>query len=388
MILVTGSNGLIGRALLRVLKGNRYAVRAHTRVANEAAIYPAELSSLDQNLREKQGALSLRPSQHSAATNYALQHQSSSADSLSLVNYSSKNSSLRSSAVIETHADALPIVQHRQLDFLTATLEDFVELVDGCDTIIHTAALVHAEHRSAVEFDQLNVEATRKLIRAANIVGIDSFVLFSTSAVYGSCFENVCEQSDSLNAQTVYAQSKLAAETVLQTESKATRNIVLRPSLVFGEGDRGNMFALIRQINRGRYANISGNLARKSVIYSLDAAQAVHLCLEKLPAGNHLFNLSNPQSVGVNELAVLIAQCLERKAPLTVPPGIINTAAYMAELALGSRSPVTRARLNKLLSSTTLNVDSLVRNTGFAPCFSLAEALGAEIEWAKDSALV
>lgn len=342
MILVTGSNGLIGRALLQVLLSNDEKIRAHTRTK-----------------------LPTVPS------------------SQTLVSVGTTTSTATAAASVASSAGSRSELTNAVLDFASAGSEDYNQLLSGCDTVIHTAGLVHAPKASAEEFDKLNTEATEKLVLAANQNGIKNFVFLSTSAVYGSAFENIKEDAP-LKPDTPYASSKIACEELIAQRSQAERVITLRPSLVFGEGDRGNMLSLIKQIQKGRYVNIKGNEACKSIIYSMDAAYAIALCLKTLSPGHYTFNLANPNPVGVNELADFIARGLGKSAPRAVSPGILNTGAIIAETLLGVRSPLTKDRLRKLTTSTTLDISALQQSTGFSPSLTVEESLAAEIGWLRE----
>jgi nucleoside-diphosphate-sugar epimerase len=62
--------------------------------------------------------------------------------------------------------------------------------------------------------------------------------------------------------------------------------------------------------------------------------------------------------------------------------------ARAAERLLGDRSPITVSKLDRLTSTTTCSIASLVKATGFKPIYSLAESLAAEIKWASAQGLL
>jgi nucleoside-diphosphate-sugar epimerase len=345
MILITGASGLIGRAVCRQLLESGERIRSHVRSAGRASnVFPVGFDNL-------RAAAQLRAREHGQATQ------------------------------TETRMETV------SLEFRTATQSEFDQLVDGCHTIIHTAGLVHAPKAGRDLFERLNSDATSKLVTAANRAGVKAFVLFSTSAVYGGAFENITE-SAALEPLTPYAASKIASENSVRHLCSAGTRIILRPSIVFGEGDRGNMLALIRQIKKGRYVNIAGNSASKSVISAADAAYAVRLCLKNLTTGLHVLNLANEMPVDVNELSALIAAVLGQRAPLAVPMPLLLAAATVAESILRNKSPLTKERLSKLSTSTTLDVSALVQQTGFAAQCTLKQSLVQEVMWARGYGLL
>ena len=275
-----------------------------------------------------------------------------------------------------------------QLDFETAEVPQWEQAVQGCTEVIHCAGLVHKPLADRHAYDVLNVKATDHLQTASKAANVGSFIFLSSSAVYGGgTFDEVREDAK-LNPETDYARSKLHSEQRLHADPPAPLTVVLRPSLVFGEGDRGNMIALIRQINKGLYFHVAGNNARKSIIYSADLAKVIALCCAVVQPGFHVFNASNDRPVGVVELADNIAQTLGRWALPTVPGNLVRAGATVSQTLLGDRSPLTMAKLQKLEATTTLSVNRLVEATGFKPTYSLATALANEVTWARAAGIL
>jgi UDP-glucose 4-epimerase len=267
------------------------------------------------------------------------------------------------------------------LDFETATPAAYDALVSGCDAIVHCAALVHDRRAPAERYHALNVKPTATLLDAAAREGVHTFVLLSTSAVYGpGPFENAAEDREPCPA-TPYAESKLRCEQALAA-SPIARKVALRPALVFGEGDRGNMLSLISAIERGRYVDIRGNRAKKSLVCADDVAQACLRCLS-LAEGSHVLNVANREPVGVLELSDAIAEMLGRHRPPALPHALLGAGARVMEVLLRDRSPLTGEKLRTLSTTTTCSIDRLAATTGFVPGVPLRTALAAEVRWAR-----
>lgn len=279
-------------------------------------------------------------------------------------------------------------VDVQALDLQTAQLSDYERAVEDCSAIVHCAGLVHNPTAEKQAYELINVQSTNNLHKAAKVAGVQSFVFLSSSAVYGSGTFADLREDAKLNPENDYARSKLQSEQQLHADPPAPLTVVLRPSLVFGEGDRGNMISLIRQINKGLYFHLCGNAARKSVIYSADLARAVALCTQALSPGFHVFNVCNERSVGVVELADSIAETLGRCAPPTVPANLMRMGATVAQSLLGDRSPLTVSRLQKLEATTTLSVQRLVQATGFKDTVSLSTAIDNEVKWARAAGIL
>lgn len=280
-------------------------------------------------------------------------------------------------------------VEIQELDFSNASAQDFARLVNGCKTVIHTAGLVHKPEAGYNEYELLNVRSTQQLAEAALAAGVETFVFLSTIAVYGSgTLDNVDETSPA-RPDTPYAVSKHKSELWLNSFKGFKKTIVIRPALVFGEGDRGNMIKLIKQIKSGRYFHISPNTACKSLIYAKDLARAIEMSISKTPNGFHIYNAANPQPVSVKHLGDNISLCLKRKSKIpTLPSSLVRMGAKLSEKMLKHKSPIRLEQVDKLSCTTSCSTAKLAAQTSFTPQHSLEQALRAEIAWAKSASLL
>jgi nucleoside-diphosphate-sugar epimerase len=284
----------------------------------------------------------------------------------------------------------LTLVEMQSADFTRIGDQEMRALTKGCDFVIHAAGLVHQEAANYQEYEVVNVRATQQLAEACVANGVHTLLFFSTSAIYGKGpFKNIPE-SGPFAAKTPYAVSKMTSENYLQAlATKIPRIIILRPSLVFGEGDRGNMLSLMRQIKEEKYIHIGGGTTPKSMIYSKDLANVVNLCLQKLPNGVHIFNVANPVPVPMKDLAENIAATLNvTKKFNSMPEGLLKMGLKAAQAFMPGKIQVTPEQIEKLATETTLSTDSLVASTGFAPNTDLKSALQAEVEWATANKLL
>lgn len=328
-ILITGAAGLVGRAVIEHFVGkNGYTVRAHVR------------------------------------------------------------NSVHARALVGQAID-LTKIELIEADFARVGDSTLLNLTKDCDVIIHAAGVAHRPEASYEEYELVNVRATQHLAEAAAINNVRAFVFLSTSAVYGpGPFDHISE-SGPLKANTPYAVSKLKAETWLESFQGIPKIIVLRPSLVFGEGDRGNLLNLIKQIKANRYVHIGASPARKSLIYAKDLAKAISSCMDKLPEGYEVFNVANSDPVSIRTLAEEIARCLDPNSKIaSVPEPMIRVAVRVAQMLLQEKSPVTIEQIDKLTTTTTCSTAKLVSQTGFRPSSLLSESLQAEISWAQSNDLI
>src|SRR5687768_189525 len=173
--------------------------------------------------------------------------------------------------------------------------------VQNADAVFHAAARVHSVPRSPEEeqaFWRVNVAGTEALLAACGQVpALRAFVFFSTVGVYGRS-EQVLTELSPCRPEAVYAETKLRAESrVLDFQSAAGgRGVVLRVSMVYGEGDRGNLQRMLRSIERGRFLHIGGGDTQKSATYVENVVDAALLAAATPAAQGEVFLVSDPEA--------------------------------------------------------------------------------------------
>ncbi len=130
--------------------------------------------------------------------------------------------------------------------------------VKDVDLVYHLAA----EHRDDVRpislYYEVNVEGTKILTDACIVSGVKHIIFTSSVAIYG-LNAGIPSETTPPDPFNDYGRSKLQAEEILRqwrTEDLSRCLTIIRPSVVFGEGNRGNVFNLVRQINSGRFVMV------------------------------------------------------------------------------------------------------------------------------------
>lgn len=200
--------------------------------------------------------------------------------------------------------------------------------LDGVRDVVHLAAHVHVAPERALRerdlFDRVNRAASLALFDAAARHGVRRFAHLSSVTVLGAANEGGRPFDDASPArpETPYAVSKLRAEEELAARAAglATRLVVLRPPLVCGPGQRGNLASLTR-IARWPIPLPLGAIHNRRTLLSLDnLVDAIRAVLDRdagdLPAGTYLLGDAEPLST--SDIVRHLAAGLGR-APWLVP---------------------------------------------------------------------
>jgi nucleoside-diphosphate-sugar epimerase len=273
--------------------------------------------------------------------------------------------------------DIVSLGDVRDLDFLKKNLKD--------NDVVYNLA---AEHRDDVTptslYYDVNVTGAKNIIAASEFNNINKIVFTSSVAVYGLNNLNPSE-SCSVDPFNHYGISKLKAEKVLEAwaDAKEDRTLVkVRPVVVFGEGNRGNVYNLIKQVQDNKFMMVGPGNNRKSMAYVGNLAKFLASAGNFGP-GQHLFNFANKPDMTVDELVKVICCCLHVNHKVPRIPFLLGLAGGYTLDLIGKltrkKYPISSIRIRKFCANTTVATDAL-DSTGFVSPFTLHEGLNRMIE--------
>ena len=239
------------------------------------------------------------------------------------------------------------------------------KLPQSYDYVVHIAGLAHDKNASEEAYMGVNYEGTKRLTQALDKVGVPkSLVFISSVAVYGLDRGENIEESHSLNGKTPYARSKVLSEHYLKEWAKRNNVVltILRPSLIAGKNPKGNLGAMVRGIENGRYLSIGKADARKSVLMVEDIANVIFLSLEK----GGVYNICDDYHPTFRELENLISQQLGNKFVIKAPLFIVKGLALLGDVLKG-KLPIDSNRLDKITNTLTFSNAKAKRELGWTP---------------------
>ena len=255
------------------------------------------------------------------------------------------------------------------------------QAMQGVDAVVHLAALLHIVNPPQTlrgEYERINVGGTAVVVDAALQADVRRVVLFSTIAVYGPAGGQVLTEATLPQPDTLYAQSKLAAEQlVLQARRRDGQPLgtVLRPGAVYGARVKGNYQRLVQAVRRGRFIPIGDGRNRRTLIHDRDLAQAVVLAAQRPTAAGQLYNVSDGHFHTLNQIINAICGALGRRPPrFSVPLGPARMAAGLLENGLrllGQTSPIGSAVIDKYTEDVAVDSRRIQTELGFVPRFDL-----------------
>jgi nucleoside-diphosphate-sugar epimerase len=237
------------------------------------------------------------------------------------------------------HRNALQFAHldgHKHLRFIKGDVLDYAAVrkaIEGCHIVIHCAAIagVYTVDRSAIRTMEVNLLGTNQVVKAALDAGVERFVEFSTSEVYGPFIHKGKEDDLSTigpvgENRWVYAASKLASEHLSYAHYKEDRLplVIVRPFNVYGPrqvGDGAIRGMAVQALQHLPITIYNDGTQIRSWCFIDDFADGVLRCTERPEAIGHAFNLGNPQCTITNfELANMIIRLADSRSEIVFRP--------------------------------------------------------------------
>jgi UDP-glucose 4-epimerase len=265
------------------------------------------------------------------------------------------------------------------------------EALEGVDTVVHSAALVHQPGAPREAYARFNVDGMRALIAACRARGVRRVVNLSTIKVYGEAPAGPIDEDTPLAPESPYAATKLEAERLLARAAAdgGPEQLSLRLCPVFGVGDKGHVRTMIVAIARRRFAVPGAGDNRKSLVHVNTVAELALAACRSHSQG--VFVVADHDVPSIGHLSDLIARAVGRRRPLRIPSPLLFGAAYGCELgfrALRREAKVSRALIAKSLAPTVCNPVRAERELGVSCHADLYPALCEEVSWLRQIAAI
>lgn len=258
-------------------------------------------------------------------------------------------------------------------------LTHWQEVLGGVDIVIHLASRAHILKETAADpmaaFKRVNIEGTRALVQQSIQAGVQQFIFISSIGAMATLSDTCLTEESPCHPDSPYGRSKWQAEQdlIALAQPTAMRWTILRPTLVYGPRNPGNMERLIKLVNQGFPLPFGLIKNRRSLVYVGNLVDAILTSLENPKAFNQTFLISDGLMISTAELIRAIAQALHRPARLLpIPPILIQL--------LGILTGKTDA-VDRLLGSLAVDSDKIFQTLDWTPPYSMEQGLLNTAEW-------
>ena len=215
------------------------------------------------------------------------------------------------------------------------------DAVSTADAVVHCAAMLHGKKR---EMHEANVLFTKLLLRHAQKHRIKHFIYIST------------ENAEHALSDTYTVTKKTAEKEVKKFEE----HTILRPTILYGPGDKKFVTRLISLIKKLPVVPILGNgKNRFQFLYIDDLLRVITVSLHRKITGTHV--IAGPDSVTYEEfMAILLKQLNISKSVVRIPIFLLKPAAHILDFFLSS-PPLTPSQLYNLAEDRDYDMRDTVR---------------------------
>ena len=290
--------------------------------------------------------------------------------------YQVKNIDLLSSYFFNDLTEIGDVREQTQLD----------EKLKGADLVVLLAALHRDDVSPSSQYYDTNVKGMSNTLKAMEKNGVKRIVFFSSVAVYGLNKKNPNEEH-TIDPFNHYGKSKWEAEQILQAwyATHSDWNItIIRPTVIFGERNRGNVYNLLKQISGGRFAMIGRGTNKKSMAYVGNIVSFTKYIIDELNIGYNVFNYVDKPDYSMNELVDHVEVVLQKRIPAVHIPYIFGMLGGYCFDALafvtGKKLAISSVRVKKFCATTEFDATKL-NKSGFCPPYTLSEGLARTLEF-------
>lgn len=234
------------------------------------------------------------------------------------------------------------------------------------DIIIHLAGIAHdiKNTKNENKYFEVNVDLTKLIYEHFLHSSAFKFIFFSSvKAIADSVGNNTLFEDRIPNPRTPYGKSKLEAEKyLLNQDNSNNRNIyILRPCMIHGAGNKGNLNLLYNLVSKGIPWPLGAYENERSFTSIDNLTFIIQQIIEK-DINPGIYNVADDEPISTNRIIELIAQSKGKKAKiLKISPSFIETISKIGDKI---PFPLNSERLRKLTESYVVSNKKLKKALG------------------------
>jgi nucleoside-diphosphate-sugar epimerase len=271
---------------------------------------------------------------------------------------------------------------------------DWQSTADGCDVVVHTAALVGMPSDESGFWD-VNVRGTRMALEAARDAGARRFVHLSSVVTFGLDFPDGVDERWPVHPTGVaYVDTKIASEqVVLQAHASGeTAVTIVRPGDIYGPASRPWTVLPVEMIKARQFVLPARGRGIHSPVYVDDLVAGIIAAAESDAAAGQVITLSSGLGVETRTFFAYYARMLGRRGVPAVP-----TRVALAGAALQDRIARIRGKVNEVtpngvrylaLRRGTYGITKARELLGWSPEVGLDEGMARTEAWLRAEGLI
>ena len=194
------------------------------------------------------------------------------------------------------------------------------------------------------------------------------------------------DESSELDPENDYGRSKMEAEKLIKAWAEAKdgrKALIMRPTVVFGAHNYGNIFNLMRNVDRGTNVEIGNKSVIKSTAYVENLIEATKFLFETVDLNYSVFNYADTPHLTNFEISSTIGEAMDKGGAIKIPYGLAITLGAVFDVlgrVLNKEMVISTKRVKKFCTSTYFRADKVLE-FGFEPKYTTKEAIFETTKW-------
>ena len=263
---------------------------------------------------------------------------------------------------------------------------DWTQALEGMDGVVHLAGMAHRFESDVAGdwglYDRVNHLATKSLSLAiGSHPSVKRFLFVSTVRVHGDNPELPIRHDSRIAPVTPYDSSKADAEAALASAlgSIDVRWAILRPVVVYGPGNRGNMARLEGLLRRGIPVPVGRSPNRRSFLFIGNLVSAIQAYFTSPdPPTGRTWVLADEEVVSIESLVRSMAVAMNLKARVVhLPQWLLASTAAVGDglMHLGLPAPWNNEVRGKLLGDFYVDLAPIKQELSWRPPYTLEDGI-------------
>ena len=258
--------------------------------------------------------------------------------------------------------------------------------------LFHIAGVIHPARRSA-EFEQVNVEGTRHLLRAAAEAGVRRVVAVSSNSPFGfnPSSDHVFDEQAPYHPYMGYGRSKREMELLVRQAQASGRleTVIIRPPWFYGPHQPPRQTLFFTMIKEGRFPILGDGTQKRSMAYVDNLCQGLLLAATVERANGETYWIADQQPYTINEIVETVRRVLEDELGIACAPrqlrlpALVGDAARMADAALQAVGLYSQKLhvLSEMGHTIACSIEKAHRELGYRPTVTLRDGMRESLRW-------
>lgn len=250
-------------------------------------------------------------------------------------------------------------------NFIKLSREDLLNqnltLEADVKSIIHLAGKAHDLKKvsNSQEYYHANYELTKKLYDAFLASDAKKFIFISSVKAAADNVKGVLTEHINPDPKTDYGKSKLMAEQYIQSQQllEGKSYYILRPCMIHGPGNKGNLNLLYKFVKKGIPYPLAGFNNNRSFLSIENLCFIIKELVERDDITSGIYHVADDEPLSTNQVVILLANAIGVRPTLWgISPRLISFFAKCGDLL---HLPLTTERLHKLTESYVVSNEKI-----------------------------